>query len=129
MNNVYNDEHVVTEQEVASAAMKLKSKKPDGEKGLWSNHIKFGSKLLFKNISSVMTAMYVHGINTYDLLCATIVSLPKDKLGDFSDSSNYRGIALISALCKICDICMLDRYKKYLYNLIFNFLLKRITQL
>ncbi len=101
-------------QEVAKAAGKLKAKKPDGEKGLWSNHIKFGPPELFGLVSQLMTTMFVHGTNASDILVATINSLTKDKHGDYCDSNNYRGTALISAIAKIYDLIIIDRYQVHL---------------
>ena len=54
--------------------------------------------------------MLVHGFSFDDLLEAVIVSILKDMKGDSCSDSNYRGIALCSALCKIIDIIILDKY-------------------
>ncbi len=37
--------------------------------------------------------MLVHGTRPYDLLTPTVHSIAKDKLGDMSDSNNYRRTA------------------------------------
>ncbi len=94
----------------------MRAKKPDGEKGLWSNHIKYGPNELFDNIGKLLSAMLVHGTKPYDLLTSTINSIPKDKLADMSDSNNYRGAVLISAISKVYDLR---------YNKLFELLIKR----
>ena len=38
-----------------------------------------------------------------------IIPIPKNKLGNLSESSNYRAIALSSLLCKILDTCIIDK--------------------
>ncbi len=98
MADVDNTDHIVHSSEVQKAAQTLMAKKPDGEKALWSNHIQFGPHELFDQISKLLNAMLVHGTTPYDLLTSTINSIPKNKLGDMSDSNNYRGTALISAI-------------------------------
>ncbi len=69
-----NTDHIVHSSEVQKAAQKLRAKKPDGEKGLWSNHIKFGPNELFDNISKLLSVMLVHDTTPYDLLTSTINS-------------------------------------------------------
>ena len=58
-------------------------------------------------------------LNTPMILChayiptsfciAMLVPIPKNKLGNLSESSNYRAIALSSLLCKILDTCIIDK--------------------
>ncbi len=47
----------------------------------------------------------------HDLLTSTINSIFKDKLRDMSDSNNYRGTALISAIAKVYDLILIQRYQ------------------
>lgn len=44
------------------------------------------------------------------LLEALIISIPKNPRGDLCSSDNYRGIALSSAIAKLFDIIVLNRY-------------------
>ncbi len=52
--------------------------------------------------------MLLHGITPCDLLTSTINSIPKDKQGDISDSNNYRGTTLISAIAKVYDLILIQ---------------------
>ena len=54
--------------------------------------------------------MLSHGYTPQGLLDALIVSIPKNARGDIFSSENYRGIALSSAIAKLIDIIVLDRY-------------------
>ena len=105
--------------------MKLKAKKPDGDRGLWSNHIKYGSDKLHYHISKLLTVIHIHGTTAYDLLTASINSLVKDKLGDLGDSNNYRGTALISAIAKIYDLILIERYSINLHTSNMQFAYKK----
>ena len=44
------------------------------------------------------------------LLEAVICSIPKDLRRDLCSSNNYRGKALCSALCKLIDLIIVDKY-------------------
>ncbi len=120
-----NTDYIVNPQEVKRAAQKLKSKKPDGQKALWSNHIKFGPEILFEHISELLSSMFSHGTTAHDLLVATITSLIKDKTGNYSDSNNYRGTALISAIAKIYDLIIIERYQEQLKTSELQFAFKK----
>ncbi len=105
------------------AVKRLKMKKSDGNKRLWSNHIIKAHESLFPLLADVITGMFIHGCTPDELLEATISSLPKDKTASYCDSTNYRGIALISCITKIYDLILIDRCGKQLCtsNLQFSF--------
>jgi hypothetical protein len=71
----------------------------------------------------LLTALTVHGSITDDLSTSTILPIPKGKSLNYSDSTNYRGIALSSILGKIFDAYVLNRYDSLLAssNLQFGF--------
>ncbi len=58
-----------------------------------------------------MTRIYNKCTTPYDILTSSINSIPKDKLGDLSDSNNYRGTALISAIAKVYDLIPIQPYQ------------------
>ncbi len=110
---VYNDNtHTVTVHEMKNAIHKLRGEKADGNAGLWSNHVIYAPEQFVVHLSILASAMISHGYNPQDLLVGTIISLPKDSMGDISDSENYRGICLCSCITKLLDWCMLNRYSK-----------------
>ncbi len=55
--------------------------------------------------------MLVHGTTAYDFLTSSINSISKDKLEDMSDSHNYRGTALMSAIGKVYDLILIQWYQ------------------
>ncbi len=55
--------------------------------------------------------MLVQVTAPYDLLISPINSIPKDKLRDMSDSNNYRGTALISAIANVYDLILIQWYQ------------------
>ena len=96
-------------EDVGKAINKLNSGKADGDRGLNSNHLVYSSRLYKTVLAKLFTAMYFHGHQASALLNATIVSIPKNASRSMSDSSNYRGIALCSAIAKTFDLIFLDR--------------------
>jgi hypothetical protein len=67
-------------------------------------------------IAKLFTLLYGHGLCPNALLEATIVSIPKNKLASAHNSTNYRGIALISALAKISDLVIISKYRTLLVS-------------
>ena len=62
----------------------------------------------------MFNAMINHGFTPNDLLESVITSIPKDKKGNLCIHDNYRGIALCSALCKVIDLIIIDKYSEKL---------------
>ncbi len=114
---------------VIKVTRKLKMKKSDGNKRLWSNHIIMAHESLYPRLATVLTGMFIHGHTPDELLEATISSLPKDKTASFCDSTNYRGIALISCIVKLYDLILIDKCGKQLRtsDLQFSFKSKHST--
>ena len=119
----------ITAEEVLAATELIKTKKMDGDKGLCSNNIIHAPHSMYEHISKMLTSMCVHGTTPEDLLTSTIISVPKDSMGDLSDSQNYRGIALTSCLNKIYDHIIILKYGHTLHtsDLQFSFKEKHST--
>ena len=105
---------VVKECEVLNAVKQLKLGKSDGDKQVFSDHIKHAPKRMFTFISILLTTANRHGYMPCDLLLSTLCSIPKDVRANICSSDNYRGIALSSCLTKIFDLIVLNRYKNEL---------------
>ncbi len=103
------DEVEISLHEVKSAIQALKADKTDGC-GFYSNHIIHGGDALHDRITFLLNVMFSHGHTPKALLKAKIISIPKDRLGNLSNSDNYRGIALCIALGKVVDLVVLHKY-------------------
>jgi len=99
---------------VVEVVSRIKSGKHDGYLGLSSDHVKHCCHELFIHLSILSTALIVHDYITDDLSSSTVLPIPKGKNLNYSDSTNYRGIALSSILGKIFDSCVLNRYDSIL---------------
>lgn len=60
--------------------------------------------------------MLFHGYSTLSMNAAVVVSIPKDERGDLTNSANYRGIALSSALGKLLEHVLLAKCKNELLS-------------
>ncbi len=120
----YKD-RIVTEEDVTEAVSILKQGKSDGDKGLLSDNIIHGSKVLFTLIALLMSTSRKHGHMPEELLMASITSIPKNKCGNICSSDNYRGIALSSAISKINDIIILNKYQNILSTSDMQFAFKK----
>ena len=54
-------------------------------------------------MSLLFNSLIIHGFTPNEMLTGTIIPIPKSKRKSIHDSSNYRGIALISIFGKIVD--------------------------
>ena len=88
---------------IKEAIEKMKRGKSDVTYDFGSDGFLNASDVLASPISFLFKAFLVHGyIPTFLLICS-LVPLVKDKLGDLSNSDNYRAIAISSLFLKIFD--------------------------
>ena len=108
--------------DVRCAIRKLKPGKSDGV-AFFSDHVINGGAALHEHLSLLLNSMLVHGYTPDALLASTFVSIPKNQKSSLSKSSNYRSIALCSAICKVVDLIILDKWSDRLAtsNLQFGF--------
>ena len=88
--------------DVKTAIAHLKWGKSDGEEGLNSDHIIYGSVLLQKYSTFVFNAMISHGLSPDCMLNGTMIPIPKGKRKAIICSDDNRPITL-SILCKVFD--------------------------
>ena len=74
------NDHVINTNDVAAGIKLLKHNKSDGNEALMSNHLIFGSSLLFEKIARLCTAMLCHGYAAPNLRLSTIIPIVKNKV-------------------------------------------------
>ena len=114
----YNEHCIVTVKDVKDAVSRLKPGKHDGNLGLSANHVKHACDEWYSHASLLLTALTVHGCVTED---STVLPISKGKNLNYSDSANYRGIALRSIFGKIYDSYILARYDCFLATSMLQF--------
>ena len=83
---------------------------------LTSDSLINGTVLLYTYIPTLFSLMIRYNYVPSSFCISTMISIPKNKQGNLSDSKNYRGIALSSILCKVFDLCIIDMQCKALYT-------------
>ena len=114
ISNANGVDFVITSKEVNKAINSLKQQKSDGDHGLMSDHIIYSHPRFKDYIGKLVTTILIHGYVPQDLLLGTIVSIPKDNRASLITSNNYRGITLCSALSKLIDVIIIQRYNDVL---------------
>ena len=104
----------ISVENVCKAISKLNLNKRDGSRGTNSNHFIHCSHKMKVLITLMINSMFNHGFTPNDLLESVVTSIPKDLRGNLCTDDNYRGIALCSALCKVIDILIIDKYSEKL---------------
>jgi hypothetical protein len=89
--------------EVKYAVSRLKAHKNDGCSNLTSDHFINAGNGCLEHIALLFSAMAFHGTAPDNLLCSTIIPIPKGTKGNVTDSNNFRGIMLSSIFVKLFD--------------------------
>ena len=109
-NSKHVDAMVIETQEVQSALNYLKVGKAVGPDKLSSEHYKYASKRLTTLLKLLITAIFSHSYLPSDMMCTSVIPLLKDKIGDITDTNNYRPIALTTVISKMIGHIILQRY-------------------
>ena len=97
--------------DICNAITELKHQKSDGLRGTSSDHFIYCSHKFKVLLALMVNSMFVHGYTPNDLLESVLTSIPTDSRGNLCTDENYSGIALCSAICKIIDIVIINKYK------------------
>ena len=99
-----------TEEELRKAIDCLSTGKAPGEDGIPGEVIKAGKEELIEDLHELLCLCWKEGSVPQDMRDAKIVTLYKNK-GDRSDCNSYRGISLLSIVCKVFARVILARLK------------------
>ena len=88
--------------------------KSPGIDKIMNEHLKFASHRLTYLLGMCFSAMFLHGFIPENMIKTVIVPIIKDKSGKVSDKSNYRPVALSTAISKVFEQIMLNRLVPYL---------------
>jgi hypothetical protein len=114
MANEQVENLIIKKENVYNAIKRLKKNKSDGVYELMSDNFIYGTDDLFLHLSKLFTLCLTHGYIPNQLLLSTLIPIPKDMLGDISNSDNYRGIALCCLCLKIFEYVLLDMHSSTL---------------
>ena len=107
------DEVVITPHDVYRSVGKLKMGKAAGLDQLTTEHLKHAYPGLYDILALLFSGMLQHGSVPDAFKTGVIVPIPKDRRGDLGDVANYRPICLNSALLKLFERILIDKYGGY----------------
>ena len=107
--NGFDGDCFVTCKDILQAVDKLNSGISDGNYSLTSDHFKAAGDDLYVYISCLFSGLLTDGVVPDDLAKSTVVSIPKGKNVNLTDSCNYRGIALSSIFGNMFHLVVLSR--------------------
>jgi hypothetical protein len=97
----------ITVIDVHNSLQRVKIGKACGIDGLAGEHFKYAHTSKCVVLSLLFNCFLIHGYMPERFLKSAIVPIIKNKSGDSSDKNNYRPIALVTALSKIFEICLI----------------------
>ena len=113
LNSVYNtDSKEFVSEHIEHGLSKLG--KAAGIDGLSAEHFVCAHTKISVHLSLLFTAILTHGHMPSDLMKTAIVPILKNRQGDTSDKNNYRPIAIVTAMSKILELCIMKLIESHL---------------
>ena len=92
----------------------VKLGKAAGIDGLSAEHFVCAHTKIRVHLALLFTAMLTHGHMSSDLMKTAIVPILRNRQGDTSDKNNYRPIAIVTAMSKILELCIMKLIETHL---------------
>ena len=108
------DTTVITAQDVSECFKSIKLGKAAGLDGLAAEHFVFSHNIICVLLLLLFASMLTHGYLPASLMQSAIVPILKNRQGDTSDKNNYRPIAIVTALSKIFELCIMNLIESHL---------------
>ena len=105
---------VVSASDVLDSLKAVKLGKAAGIDGLSAEHFVCAHTSVSVHLSLLFTSMLSHGHMPAGLMKTAIVHILKNRQGDTSDKNNYRPIAIVIALSKIFELCIMRMIETHL---------------
>ena len=115
----------VTPEEVFSAISDLRSGSSAGLDCTPPEVYKHAPMPIINWLSQIFNSFLMHSYLPPQVTDILLIPLPKNKLGDITNSKNYRPIAIASAGSKILEKILLLRLQRFLYNNDYQFGFKK----
>ena len=116
---------MVTVNEIREFVNKLEKGKACGNDGIASEHLIYADPILCVILSLGFTSFFSHGYLPDMFMHAVICPIVKDKSKDLTSVDNYRPVALVTAISKLFELCILTRIEALLVTSDLQFGFKR----
>ena len=124
-HSLFDQNMVVTSNEMEDIIKDLSYNKSPGLDGICSEHMKFSGQQLPFLLSILMSAILVHGYVPKSMLKSVIIPITKNKNKRISDKDNYRPICLANVFTKVVEKVLYSRMDGYLQSTFNQFGFKR----
>ena len=118
-------QYKVTLEETYDAICQMKRGKCSDDDGLSAEHFLNAPLILIIKLSALFNYMLVHAFVPRQFRFGTIVPIVKDKQGNLSDVSNYRGITISPMVTKVFERVLNSLFSSYLSTSSYQFGFKR----
>ena len=108
------DTIVITAPDVRECLKTIKLGKAAGLDGLAAEHFVFSHSIICVHLSLLFTSILIHGYLPASLMTSAIVPILKNRQGDTSDKNIYRPIAIVTAISKIFELCLMNLIESHL---------------
>ena len=112
----HNSNMSVSTKSVSEIIGKLECGKSAGPDRIGAEYLKFSNIKIHVLLSLCFTLCLAHSYLPPAMIETTIVPIVKNKLGNLSDSSNYRPIALATIVSKMFESVLLFKCAEYLFT-------------
>ena len=124
-HSLFDQDMVVTSNEMGDIIKDLSYNKSPGLDGICSEHMKFACQQLPVLLSILMSAILVHGYVPKSMLKSVIIPIIKNKNKRISDKDNCRPICLANVFTKVVEKVLYSRMEGYLQSTSNQFGFKR----
>ena len=114
-------EYVFSLENTIDAVYSMKRGKCADDDGLHAEHFFNGPLILFIKLTSLFNNMLKHAFVPRDFRFGTITPIIKDKYGNTSDVSNYRGITISPMSSKVFEHALRGLFSKFLITSSYQF--------
>ena len=113
--------HTITLENTIDAVFEMKPGKSSDDDGINAEHFQNGPLILYIKLSSLFNHMLKHAFVPNQFRFGTITPIIKDRHGNTSDVSNYRGITISAMPSKIFEHVLKVKFSHYLSTSSFQY--------
>ena len=106
----------ITADDVRNSLKETKLGKSAGIDGLAAEHFIYSHTSITVHLSLLFSCMLTHGCMPDAFMKTSLIPILKNKNGDTSAKSNYRPIAIVTAMSKVFELCLSRIMDVYLFT-------------
>ena len=117
----------ITLENMIDAVYSMKQGKCPDDDGFQAEHFQNAPLILFLRLTTLFNHMMSHSFVPMQFRFGTLIPIIKDKNGNISDTSNYRGITISPMISKVFEHVLRDKFSQHLTSSSYQFGFKKKT--